>query len=268
MQSGVVVTNSSLARIVARCRSWCRTRPSRLVVLAVPAALGLGACTSAPADSVPTALEGERYANALLRAPTRKPCKANDCTTVRRSTLVGSADTTYIAALVGSDSVLRRWPVRVGNPIRVWVEPGRRGASAAADRERGGRVRAAFQRWEHVGIAVRFRFVRDSSAAEVKVRWVDSLPGPRAGFIRWTSNEQGWLTGGEVALARRNSQGQFYPFSVIESVVTHEVGHLLGLEHSPEASDVMAAQVQAREVTDRDRATARLLYSQPAGRVR
>lgn len=235
------------------------------------AAGALTACSGSGSDTRLVMQSGERYAHALLRAPTRKPCKAVECRTVRRSTLLAAGDSTYVAALVGRDSVLRRWPVRVGTPIRVWLEPVRRGAGAAggvSDRERIARVRGAFRRWEQVGVPVRFTFTRDSSRAEVRVRWVDSLPGPRAGFIRWTSNEQGWLTGADVALARRDSTRRVYPLGVIDAVVTHEVGHLLGLEHSPDPADVMAAQVQTRSPSERDRATARVLYSQPAGRVR
>jgi hypothetical protein len=233
----------------------------------------LAACDRPAADDAPmTALSGERYAHALLRAPTRKPCKAVECRTVKRSTLLAAGDSTYVAALVGRDSVLRRWPVRVGAPIRVWLEPARRGAAGNAggvsDRERMSRVRGAFRRWEKVGVPVRFAFTRDSAEAEVRVRWVDSLPGPRAGFIRWTSDEHGWLTGAEVALARRDSTRRAYPLTVVDAVVTHEVGHLLGLEHSPDAGDVMAAQVLSGTPSERDRATARVLYSQPAGRVR
>lgn len=228
----------------------------------------LSACSGSASETPLIMQSGERYAHALLRAPTRKPCKAVECRTVRRSTLLAAGDSTYVAALVGRDSVLRRWPVRVGTPIRVWLEPARRGAGGVSDRERMARVRGAFRRWEKVGVPVRFAFTRDSSRAEVRVRWVDSLPGPRAGFIRWTSNEQGWLTGADVALARRDSTRRAYPLAVVDAVVTHEVGHLLGLEHSPDPTDVMAAQVQMRTPSERDRATARVLYSQPAGRVR
>ena len=239
----------------------------------VACALALAACTGRSSDDEPlTAQSGERYAHALLRAPTRKPCRAVECSTVARSKLLAAGDSTYVAALVGRDSVMRRWPVRVGDPIRVWLEPARRGAAGnvggLSDRERMQRVRVAFHRWELVGVPVRFAFTRDTAEAEVRVRWVDTLPGPRAGFIRWTSNEQGWLTGADVALARRDSQHRAYPIDVLDAVVTHEVGHLLGLEHSPDPTDVMAAQVQTRRPTERDRATARVLYSQPAGKVR
>lgn len=242
-------------------------RASYLSSLVSLALLAAGAACSAPAsEAIPAAQAGERFARALLHAPTRKPCREEGCLSISRRRLAAAGDTTYVAALVGTDSVLRRWPVRVGQPIKVWVEPGRR--DSWYDRQRLLRVRRAFGTWEHIGVPVRFTFLRDSSAAEVRVRWVDSLPGPRAGFIRWTSDEQGWLTGADVALARRNSQRQYYPMDVLQSVVTHEVGHLLGLEHSPDPADVMASQVMAREPSARDRATVRLLYSGPAGKVR
>ena len=241
-----------------------------MAVIAVAAGT-LSACSGKPGETPLITQSGERYAHALLKAPTRKPCKAVECRTVKRSTLLAAGDSTYVAALVGSDSVLRRWPVRVGAPIRVWLEPARKSGGnpgGVSDRDRQARVRGAFRRWEKVGVPVRFAFTRDSAEAEVRVRWVDSLPGPRAGFIRWTANEQGWLTGADVALARRDSTRRAYPLTVVDAVVTHEVGHLLGLEHSPDAADVMAAQVQTHAPSERDRATARVLYSQPAGRVR
>lgn len=243
-------------------------RMRALLVAGAVTALGvsLGACTAPASDTLPAAQAGERFAHALLRAPTRKPCRGDACLIRSATRLAGARDTTYVAALVGTDSVLRRWPVRVGKPVLVWVDPGRRGSEA--DRQRVARVRQAFRTWETMGVPVRFRFLRDSMKSEVRVRWVDTLPGPRAGFIRWTSDEQGWLTGADVALARRNSQRQYYPLQVLQAVVTHEVGHLLGLEHSPDSLDVMAAQVQARRPTGRDTATVRLLYSGPAGRVR
>jgi predicted Zn-dependent protease len=45
----------------------------------------------------------------------------------------------------------------------------------------------------------------------------------------------------------------------------HEVGHLLGLEHSGNERDIMSAWVTARSLTSRDRAAMRALYGVSVG---
>ena len=52
-------------------------------------------------------------------------------------------------------------------------------------------------------------------------------------------------------------------------VISHyEIGHLLGLDHTLDASSVMAPKVRVRSLSVADRETARLLYKLPAGSIR
>ncbi len=172
----------------------------------------------------------------------------------------------YLPVIIADrDSTLERWPARVGRPVRVWIADG----SAV----RGWRpayveaVREAFDDWAAAGVPVRFTFVRDSADAEVKVRWKRSLSRRAAGLTQWWSDRDRQLRGADITLAIRASNGRTMDRRGVKAVALHEVGHALGIGHSPGRRDIMAPWVTAESLSGRDRATARLLYALPPGRI-
>ena len=173
---------------------------------------------------------------------------------------------TYLGQLITDrDSILERWPDRLGQPIRVWVStpdslPGWKPDYIAP-------VTEAFDEWSRTGIPVRFDFVDDSASAEVRVFWAERLDGRTAGMTFWQSDSRRWMRSARITIALRASDGGNQNARGIGSIALHEVGHLLGLSHSPHARDIMAPWVIGRGLTDGDRATIRLLYALPAGRI-
>ena len=52
------------------------------------------------------------------------------------------------------------------------------------------------------------------------------------------------------------------------SIALHEVGHLVGLDHTTDTSTIMTPKVRVKELQPSDRATARLIYALPPGRLK
>jgi hypothetical protein len=178
-----------------------------------------------------------------------------------RIEVLRSAGGTYIGQLLAErDSTLARWPSRLADPIRVWIEPS---AMLGFD----GRVRDAFGTWAEIGLPLRFAFVDRARDAEIRVHWTDHLDR-KTGNTVWRVDRNGWMRGSDVLLATHLSDGRILDVRSLRAIALHEVGHAIGLAHSDDRHDVMAPLVRVSALSPVDRATARLLYALPAGHLR
>lgn len=199
----------------------------------------------------------------VMRLPEAPPASAP---LTPRERVALDAPGTYIGEVLrGRDSAVVRWPERVDRPLTVWVAD----AANLPDWRPAylGRVADAFGQWAQTGVPVRFRFVQDSGAAEVHVAWTDRFREPISGRTVWSRDAKWWITDANITLALHHHDGSPLDEDQVRAIALHEVGHLLGLDHTSDPMSVMAPRVRVRELSSADQATARLVYTLPAGRL-
>ncbi len=174
---------------------------------------------------------------------------------------------TYIGEMLAErDSALARWPSRAGNPLVVWLQPASDiegwSSSYVAD------VRNAFQQWDALHLPVRFTFTSDSANADVHVTFVDHFDEEISGRTRWARDDRWWITDADIVLAVYHREGSILDDDAMHAMSLHEIGHLLGLDHTVDSTSIMAPKVRVRALSRADSATVRLLYTLPPGGVR
>jgi hypothetical protein len=184
-----------------------------------------------------------------------------------RALLVRDAGQTYLDSMLAStDSLIRRWPDRHGEPFRVAILPG---GSPDYDDRLAGFVREAASRWEGAGPGFRFALSGDSATADIVVRWRGNFAhGNQAGQTELLWANAGAITHAYVALATRNAGDSLFTDEALLGAAVHELGHALGMPHSADSADVMFPVTRMTALSPRDLATVRLLYALPVGSLR
>jgi hypothetical protein len=161
------------------------------------------------------------------------------------------------------------WPAE-RLPVRYFVDP--RGALPRL-------ARTGLSLWEQQFLYGEYRatVVPDSAAADVIVRWQDSVPpdvapdtagalGACDGVTTYVLDSTKTMTGPEhVALRVRLGFTPAQVAACFRRVVHHELGHSLGiLSHSPATTDLMYGTPTVETPTERDRNTAQVVYHTPS----
>lgn len=192
------------------------------------------------------------YIELLARSETRRRIRS-------------SGNSTYLGEMLAasSDSMLRRWENR--NAIRVYLAP-----THAANFKPSflDAVRSAFGQWIAAGVPVRFNFDVDSAQADVTVKWRIQFEIERTGQTDVTWDENGYIQSAAITLATFDPKGLPMEPDDIRVVAMHEVGHLLGLDHSKDSTDLMFPMAKVRDLSDRDVRTVLLLYQLSPGSLR
>jgi hypothetical protein len=223
----------------------------------------LGGAVSAPIANSTEETRRARPADAPVSDEVAAP---RDLDEIRRVLREGAPGTYVNELLLLRDSALARWPDRRKHPLRVWIQPD----SPTADFNLAfpDIVRGAFDEWLSTGIPLAFTFVTDSARADVHVTWIDRFDEQISGKTLWAHDDDWWIVEANIVLAIHHRGGEPLDSSAVRAIALHEVGHLIGLDHTTDTANIMTPKVRVKELSDADRATARLLYALPPGRVR
>jgi hypothetical protein len=235
---------------------------ARTIAALMLALLPLSGTMRAPAARTSVA-SGGVVANPLTRrAAERERIRAEV-----RQRLAERGSGTYISEMLAErDSALARWPDRTGHPLTIWIQP----TSDVADWSDAyvTSVRNAVGDWDGLTLPVRFAIVADSARAEVHVTFIDQFEEAISGRTKWERDDNWWITDADIVLAVHHRNGPALDDDAMRALALHEIGHLLGLDHTEDATSIMAPRVRVRSLSNADRATVRLLYTLPPGGVR
>lgn len=260
-------TVAALSLLLLGMAAFIVVQARRVPPRPAPAVAAVAADTAAAAPettaTAPALVEGE--ADLVSVRSSSSPAPRRDLAEIQRRLTDGESGTYIREILLQRGDNNARWPDRQLEPLRVWIQP----RSDLPDFHMSYPVRAreAFERWTRAGVPVAFTFVVDSARSDIPVVWVDKFDMPISGRTRWTRDQHWWIVGSSIEVALHHQSGTPLEPEAIYVITLHEIGHVLGLDHTQDERSIMAARVRVRDLSSADEHTAQLVYSIPPGSV-